>query len=203
MYWRASHKVPYHGAVIDCSPGDTSSILAIYGDETERRDWRVKCDGHQFPKPEGDLWGIVKDNLLEIPLQVKVTTLDAYQRHPDQWTGTLTGFFSTGTDGVVVKNGRIYSLFLNIDWKSGLPPRHLTNIVLEIKGNVLSVDNPDKYSLGYCDKFSAGVRRCDYLTYLRIGGGDTSKDGIGDKTCKLFQLIKGNPHQYCSIKLGT
>ncbi len=203
MYWRGFNRFPYQGAFIDCEPGNSKSIVAVYGDETQSHGWTIRSQGHRFPKPDSDLWGIVKDNLLAKPLRFRVKIKDGIQRHPDRWEGTLVGFLATDTYTSVVKDGRVFSLFFHVDWTGDRPPRHLRDITIDLKGIVPAVDYPDRFSLGYCDRFSAKVRKCDPLTYLKIGGSDQSKEGIGEQTCKLFQLIKGNPHQYCSIKLGT
>ena len=60
--------------------------------------------------------------------------------------------FPTGDQASIIKNGRVYSIF-NIQWLSERPPRHLTDIYLDIKGSILSEDRTDKYFWDYCDRF--------------------------------------------------
>jgi hypothetical protein len=203
MDWKGKHKETYQGAVIDCDPNTRDSIIAIYGDDTLSHGWFIRYGDERITKTDASFWGIVRDNLLEEPLTIRISTEHGYQRHRNSWLGKLHGFYLTGDQNSVVKNGRVYSLFLNVEWVSERPPSHLSDIFLKIKGSVISETHPEKYSLGYCDKLSARVETCTPSTYLKLGGTVNNDGGISEKTCKLFQLVKGHPHQYCSIKLGT
>ena len=100
----------------------------------------------------------------------------------------------------VLDGERKYFLHLNIKLDKGEAlPDKMENITLSIKSKQLPME---RYSYQYCNKFDARNLPCDFSQYLKVVGTFEGDQGVDKDNCRLFRLVKGNPHQYCSFLLS-
>lgn len=201
LKWKATLSEPLLKASVNCDKMTGNVVIAFYAKNIEGffPEWKVSCDSMKLRRNFNSFWGVVRDTLYEYQPYINISHSNSSST--PGFTGRLTGFLlSTNDTSTRDKKGKYY-LHLTIQFRKGISlPKQIDDIYITIRGTQLP---KGKYSYQYCDKFSARNLPCNFKQYLKVGGTWQSDKGVRRQNCRVFRLIKGNPHQYCSLLLGT
>lgn len=203
--WKCKNKKVFDGAIISNSDKPNKMILAFYslGIETQPN-WNLNCESKKWTKTTNEFFHLLHDTLLDVKNKINITIkYNDGENSNDTISGVLEGFFLSDTYSNIVDGNRNYNLFFHLKlakhYKSTkVFPKEILSVNCILTGFSLPLDS---FSYQYCNKFSAKNIACSFIKYLENVGN--SKKGVGSDSCKVFQLEKGNPHQYCSLLLGT
>ena len=183
--------------------GDGHVVLAFYQENLTSRlpDWNINATNQTIRKPFSHFWKLISDTLVEYQPVIRL----GYYTDPGAGScfylkARLVGFlYSSDQTAVKDEDGKYYlHLHLKLNGPQCLPTR-LENISIQINSRQLPYE---KYSYQFCNK-SANNLPCNFISYLKAVGTYRGNKGEGKDNCRLFILSEGNPHQYCSIVVGT